>query len=207
MDSALETEWDTGDLYEKRRVKSRRRWVLLLSAVFLTFLGLCSVPVIQERSPKWKTLQAARRLAVQIEQLKTLAIQKKKAMHLRWSEQGELVLLESAHCSAPVAPVTPGAPVSDTSGGGSTDVPQIVEKKSWIDPARVHGLLGAEASALDLRWVIDKICFDPVYGLQFEAEQSRAIFVLVPVKDLTDKRLDRASYVVMDGSSAKISIN
>jgi hypothetical protein len=33
------------------------------------------------------------------------------------------------------------------------------------------------------------------------------VIVIAPVKDLSEERLDRASYVVLEGESAKISIN
>jgi hypothetical protein len=52
----------------------------------------------------------------------------------------------------------------------------------------------------------DEICFDPVFGLEV-SPAARGVVVVVPVNDLTAGRLDRASYVILDGESAKISIN
>ena len=82
----------------------------------------------------------------------------------------------------------------------------MIRSGDWNDRGGSLSVLKAEeAKTLSLRQVSDQVCFDPVYGL--EGVRSRRVLVVAPVKDLTEQRLDRASYIVLEGESAKISIN
>lgn len=185
MDERLEDEWRTFELYEKIRLRERRKKLLISSLALILFFTLCAVPVVEERSPKWKSLRAAQRLSIEIEKLKTLAIHEKKPAKLTFLEEGSMRIEVVDDCQK-------------TAG-------TLVEQKQWKDErGELKVLSPTEAKGLDVKLVVDQICFDPVFGLE---EMKRRVLVVVPVKDLTDHRLDRASYVIMDGESAKISIN
>lgn len=185
MDERLEEEWRTFELYEKIRVRERRKKLTISVIALILFFSLCAVPVVEERSPKWKSLRAAQRLSIEIEKLKTLAIHEKKPAKITFLEQGGMKVEVLDDCKKP----------SGT----------LVEQKQWKDEQGALKVLTThEAKDLDVKLVVDEICFDPVYGLE---EMKRRVLVIVPVKDLTEHRLDRASYVIMDGDSAKISIN
>jgi hypothetical protein len=76
----------------------------------------------------------------------------------------------------------------------------------WLSSSgELKVLSSVEAREYSLKLASDEICFDPVFGL--EGLKGSRVVVLVPVKDLAEHRLDRASYVVLEGESAKISIN
>lgn len=105
MDHPLEDEWRNFELYEKIRVRERRQrfWTITLAA-FL-FLALCSVPVIQDRLPKWQSLDAALEISLEIEHLKTRAIQEKRSAWLRFSGPGEFRVDFVSDCESKADPV------------------------------------------------------------------------------------------------------
>lgn len=188
MGEPLDEEWKTFELYEKIRLRQRRKRFWITTLTFVAFLGLCSVPVVEEQMPKWKSLQLAQRLAVEIEKLKTLSIQRKQPIRMTFLDNGEMKIELLKECQDPA------------------DSGTLLIQKKWIsDPAELKVLHSQEALAFDLKQAFDHVCFDPVFGL--DAVKSRRVLVVAPVKDLTENRLDRASYVILDGESAKISIN
>lgn len=84
----------------------------------------------------------------------------------------------------------------------------MVREGHWQDAEgtlKVMSMTEAQDQLQPLKLAIDTLCFDPVFGL--DGIKSKKVLVIVPVKDLSDKRLDRASDVVFEGESAKISIN
>ena len=187
MDRPIEEEWRNFELYEKVRVRENRKRLLLVSATLLTFLGLCAVPVVDERLPKWRSLRAAQSLAVQLEHLKTLSIQEKKPirLHLQANGQFQFELVNECLSETPL---------------------RIVSEGTWPDSEGTLKILSAEeAKVLSLKLATDQICFDPVFGL--DGVKTRKVVVIAPVKDLSEQRLDRASYIILDGESAKITIN
>lgn len=187
MDQPIEEEWRNFELYEKTRIRDQRRrfWTIVLAG-FL-FLLLCAVPVIHERLPKWKTLDAARELSLELEHLKTRAIQEKKSMRMTFGESG-IFRIEQ---------------VSDCSGGR---VEKLEREETWSHHGGELKVLSTEElSRFSLSQGTANVCFDPVFGLP--EVKNRLVLVIVPVKDLAEERLDRASYVILEGDSAKISIN
>jgi hypothetical protein len=185
MDERLEDEWRTFELYEKIRLRERRKKLLISSLALILFFSLCAVPVVEERSPKWKSLRAAQRLSVEVEKLKTLAIHEKKPARITFLNEGVMKIEILDDCK--------------------NETGTLFEQKEWKDESGALKILSpVEARTFDVKLAIDQICFDPVFGLD---EIKRRVLVIAPVKDLTEHRLDRASYVIMDGDSAKISIN
>ncbi len=82
----------------------------------------------------------------------------------------------------------------------------LLYEKLWTHFEKDITLMNEEASKKFLmNFVVQQICFDPVIGLS--ATRMKRVIVVVPVKDLAESRLDRASYVEIEASSAKISIN
>jgi hypothetical protein len=88
----------------------------------------------------------------------------------------------------------------------SDAVLKVVREGVWPDAdGSLKVLSNEEAKNFSLKLANDQICFDPVYGL--DGVKTRKVLVIAPVKDLSESRLDRASYVILEGESAKISIN
>ena len=187
MDRPIEEEWRNFELYEKVRIREHRKRFILITLTVLLFFGLCSVPVFEERMPKWESLRAAQVLSVEIEKLKTLSIHEKLPVRLRFLENGHFQMETVSQCD-------------------SEKVLSVIRQGSWPDVDGGLKILSAEeAKRLSLKLANDRICFDPVFGL--DGVKSRKVLVVAPVKDLSEDRLDRASYVILEGESAKISIN
>ena len=187
MDRHLEEEWRNFELYEKVRVRENRRRMIVLTLAVLLFFSLCSVPVFQERMPKWQSLEAAQKISVVIEHLKTVAIHEKKPIRFHFLDQGHFQFEVLARCDAQV-------PL------------KIINQGIWPDNSGELRVLSAEeAKLMSLKLATDGVCFDPVFGL--DGVKSKKVIVIAPVKDLANHRLDRASYIILDGESANISIN
>lgn len=187
MDQPLEPEWRDFELYEKIRVRDRRKRFWTIALTTLGFLGLCSVPVVTERLPKWQSLDAALQLSIELEHMKTRAIQEKRSAVLRFLDSGRYRVEFVSDCA-------------------SKQSPELEKEASWADQAGALKVLtlpelGRHAITLGA----EEICFDPVYGLS--EVKGRKVLVIAPVKDLSEGRLERASYVELEGESAKISIN
>ncbi len=191
LEAKLEEEWRTIELYEKVRVVERRKKIIFSTLALLTFLTLCAVPVVEERMPKWKTLKAAQQLSFEIDKLKLISIKNKKPARLTFLENGDFKVELIDQCK--------------TTGPESAPA-KLVEQKHWEqDSDELKVLNPAETLKFDVKLAIDEICFDPVYGA--EDIKSKKVVVIAPVKDLSENRLDRASYIIIESDSAKISIN
>jgi hypothetical protein len=175
-----------GELHEKIIIRERRRKRILVSLALVLFLFLSGIPVYQERLLKWQSLEAARRIAVEIEKLKTESIQLKKPLKLTLMADGELKVEVLSDC-------------------GSAQTEKLYNKK-WRDEGEQLSILSVdEAKKLKLNFVVDQLCFDPVNGLA--QSKMKKVLVVLPVKDLAESRLDRASYVEVETANARISIN
>jgi hypothetical protein len=190
MDRPLEEEvqWRDFELYEQVRIRQNRNRFLILGSALIVFLSLCAVPVVKERLPKWQSLRAAREISTELERMKTLSIQEKRPVRLKFMEGGRYRLEVLEKCS-----------------GGA--VLKELDSAVWTSNASELAILSrAEAARYSLGLATDEVCFDPVFGLEV-SQSVRTVVIVVPVNDLTAGRLDRASYVILDGESAKISIN
>jgi hypothetical protein len=82
----------------------------------------------------------------------------------------------------------------------------ILREQTWAPIVQNYKVLSpAEASQFQIQSAMNSICFDPALGVS--GVFKRKVIVIAPVKDLTQSRVDRASFVVIEGESAKISIN
>ena len=137
--------------------------------------------------PKWHSLRAASELSVVLEKLKTLSIQEKHPVRIRFLE-GARYQFEVVNQCQSETPL------------------KIVNEGLWPDSEGSLKILDlAEAKDLSLKLATNQVCFDPVFGL--DGVKTRKVVVIVSVKDLSERRLDRASYIILEGESAKISIN
>jgi hypothetical protein len=186
MAESLEDEWRNFELYEKVRIREHKKRFWTIALAITVFIGLCSVPVVEQRLPKWRGLRAARALSLVIEHLKTSAIREKKPLRIRFTDDGRYRIELVNGCKDP-------APV------------RVVEEADWSSGGPLKVLSATDLSRLPVALAVDSVCFDPVLGL--DGVRTRQVLVVVPVSDLSENRLDRASYVVLEGESAKISIN
>lgn len=192
MDEHLDRKYLEVELYEKNLVRERRKKLILISLAFTVFLFLCGMPVFNERLPKWESLKAARKIAVEIEKLKTESLQLKKPLLLSVLDNGQVKVEEVGNCGV--------------GSGESFAIKEKLHEVNWMDPADEIGLLNqVDAKKLNLNFAVQQICFDPVSGVS--SPKVKKVFVVAPVKDLAESRLDRASYIEIDSTSARISIN
>ena len=192
MDEHLERQYLEVELYEKIVVRERRRKAILISLASMIFLFLCAIPVYNERFPKWESLKAARNIAVEIQRIKTESLNLKKPLLLSVLENGMIKVERVSSCN-----IAPGqTPIAEE---------QLYEK-NWINSNEAITLLSeTDAKKLKFNLSVHQICFDPVTGVN--SPKFKKVFVIVPVKDLAESRLDRASYVEVESSFARISIN
>jgi hypothetical protein len=195
-DRWAQEEWGSFELYERKRIRERRSRLLLIFSAMTVFLVLCSVPVIRERSVKWDTLRIARDLAVEVEKAKSLAIQRKLPVRMVFSNVNTLEVQILDRCPQASEP------------GKDLDVKvlEVVATKVWTEKDGIFKILTVDdAKEYSIDLVEPAVCFDPADGLINTYDQQ--VIAVVAVKDLSDKRLDRASYVVLAGQSARASIN
>ena len=184
MDEHLERQYLEVELYEKIVVRERRRKAVLITLAFCIFSFLCAMPVYSERKPKWESLSAAKNIAIEIEKLKTESLHLMKPLQLTVLDNGQLKVERVLACNV--------------SKGEVRKVEELLHEENWINSNN-------EIALLDANWAGRQICFDPVSGMN--SPQVKKVFVLVPVKDLAESRLDRASYIEVETAFAKISIN
>jgi hypothetical protein len=192
MDEHLDRKYLEVELYEKVIVREKRRKWTLISIALALFLFLCGIPIYKERLPKWESLKAARQIAVEIEKLKTDSIQMKKPLQLHVLEGGRIEVRQVSNC--------------ETSNEELSNAENKHRDTTWSNANGEMAIIDAvEAKKLNLNFAIQKICFDPIDGMY--TSKLKKVFVIIPVKDLAESRLDRASYVEVESASARISIN
>ncbi len=192
MGEPLERQYLEVELYEIIQKRERRRKLILILLSLSVFLFLCGIPVYKERFPKWQSLRAARKISIEIEMLKTEAIRLKKPLLLTLADNGGLKIEQVNHCQ--------------NSGSEPRKVEEVLQSRQWDNADGEVSLLDeAESKKLNLALAVQNICFDPVSGA--DSVKSKKVMIVVPVKDLAETRLDRASYVEIESSSARISIN
>jgi hypothetical protein len=186
-------EWQHYELWEKIEIKLKRRRNLWIAATILVFLMLSSIPILIDRWPKWTSLRATRRLGEQINELKRLAGTENQAYQIIFSPDRKLsyTLLKVPSC---IAPIFPGTVVRT----GSLLKSSVLDEFELISPE--------EGSGFAIPGLVESFCYDPLAGSRTTSQvDSISGFGIIPVKDLTEHRLDRISLLIFKGPSAEIS--
>jgi hypothetical protein len=187
------SEWNHYELWEKVEQRIRRHNRLWIVATALVFLGLSSVPIIMDRSPKWTTLAGLRNLGQEVNDLKREAGLRNKAYRIRFSGEGSLsyVVERTEHC---------------------TDAPSraTVEKRGSLVPegklAKYVLLTRARGESLKVPGLLEEFCYDPLNGsAPFVAGESVSGFGVIPAADLASGRMDRMSVLVVSGASGEVA--
>jgi hypothetical protein len=190
-------EWRNFELWEKlERLNLRRRRFWILGAL-LGMILLSSVPVVIDRSPKWKTLAAARRLAVQLNAVKREAAIEHVPYRLRFEGGGSTRYVVERVSSC------------DSAHRGGDDFGVALWQGELAKDAGSLALIAPEeGTRFGLQGLLREFCYDPLHGsAQTPATGQVAGFAIAPVKDLSSTELGRASVVLLEGALAEVTFN
>lgn len=182
-------EWSRYELWEKVELKLRRHKRLWIAGTVLVFLGLSSIPLVIEQRPKWRALSASRQLAQQINSLKKEASLEHLAFRIAFRNDGTLSY-----------DIDKGASCAAIEAGQATRVREG-ELRSTGEPLQLLDRQAGESAGIP--GLQTSLCYDPVSGAPAGAEASG--FALIPARDLTEKRTDRVSVLLVSGPSAELS--
>lgn len=150
--------WKNVELWEKTEARLRRKrqiWVLLSG---FACLAIFSIPVIENRLPKWRTLQYVRKAAEAVHRVERYSLVDRVPYQLRFMEnQGRLTLnyvIERVTNCQEGANLT-GEPRNET----------VKERDALTQTDRGYQLLKAEeARKWGYQGISDRFCFDPLVG-------------------------------------------
>ena len=194
-------EWNSYELWEKVEVRLRRKKRFWIGLTVLTYLTLSSVPIVQERLPKWSALKVTRLMGQELNALKRDAIRTKAAYRLRFKGQGSLdyVVERAQNCS-------------ESSFQFEREGSFRREKSSWFDRMRDESggdlalVSPDQASQLGLRGIVEHYCYDYLAGSDgILRDEPLTGFAVIPVKDLANDRMDRLSVLLSQGASGDLS--
>lgn len=186
-------EWAHYELWEKVEERQRRRKRLWIFATAVVFLMLSAIPVIIDRLPKWKSREMTKDLALEIGKVKMKAALNYGAFRMRFTSPSPLnyVIEQVENCNSETAQLVQSATLGDPKTSPDFALLQPGESERW----QVEG-------------IVDQFCYDSLKGSQGAGRLGGLMaFGIVPVKDLTDARMDRISLTVLRGQSAEISFD
>jgi hypothetical protein len=190
-----QSEWEHYELWEKleaRARKVRRAWLVL---GFMMFLGLSAIPIVVERKPEWKALQALRELGQQMNRLKREAAQRQEAFRLR---------------IVPTAPLTMQVEWAHSCESEKFEVERSIELLAG-DPLReeLSWVSADRAKSFAVAGLLSTWCYDPLSGSQqTQGISDVAGFLMASAKDLAASGSavpDRYAVLLLTGPSAEIS--
>ncbi len=188
-----DSEWSAYELWEKVEVKlrNRRKWIIALTV--LIFLILSSIPLIQDRKEKWEGLSVMRKLAIGINETKVAASRLDHPLRMVLAQNEEGVFFRVFK-------------VSDCqSVGEEIRQRRILDREESKEFKILDPQLGER---LGIPGIVQQFCYHPIDGnFMLPASLPTQAFGIVPVKDLTDIRTDRISFVYLAGNSAEISFD
>jgi hypothetical protein len=192
-------EWRNFELWEKLERQNQRRRRLWVLGALVCFLLLSSVPVMIDRGPKWTTLAAARRLAVEINAVKREAAVEHVPYRIRFLGHGSLEYVVE-RVSACASPINPSA---------SSESGVMIRQGSLAEEGgRLALIAPTEGYRFGLQWLLQEFCYDPLAGsAQTPNDKQVAGFAIAPVKDLATGELQRASVVLLEGALAEVTFN
>jgi hypothetical protein len=188
-----QAEWENYELWEKVEQRLRRRRYLWILGAAILFLALSAVPIVMDRWPKWKTRVIARTLAQEINRVKREASANRTAMRLRFtSDKGFNYVVEKiSACNG--------------SQGEVVRSEYLVNDEIKGSYARISTLFGSE---MGVPGMSDQFCYDPLQGSNAAIRGDDVVgFGVIPATDLTEKRMDRISVLLISGISAEISFD
>ena len=188
-----QSEWQKYELWEQveqRFRRYRRRWIF---ATVVVFLILSAVPIVLDQRPKWKTRFIARILAQELNQLKRQAGVDRVAYRFKLQNQASLdyVIEKMPNCAASHGEVVEA---------GSLVKESLKGLYTWISPA--------QGQELGVPGLVNEFCYDYLSGSSATSKNEDVIgFGLIPANDLTEKRLDRLTVLLLTGPSAESSFD
>lgn len=189
-----DSEWSAYELWEKIEVKlkKRKKWIIFFTV--LLFLVLSSIPLIQDRQPKWEGLSVMRKLAIGINQAKVDASRLDYPLKLELIQNEEGIFFRVFK-------------MTDCKSASGDEI----RHRRILDPEeskKFHILTDEMSHELLIPGVVRDLCYHPIQGNEALSESlPTQAFGIIPVKDLTEKRTDRASFVYLTGNSAEISFD
>lgn len=180
-------EWRSFELWEKVEQRLRKRKRIWIAATLVGYVLLCSLPVFSEMVPKWNTLSLVRELADALNDVKVTAALQQKTLRLKFAGAGRLdyvvEVLESCQQEAG----------------------QVLRSGRLEDPdARFHLLDPKMGAELGVPGLVTEYCYDPLEG---SGKEDLRGFAVIPVKDLTEPRIDRLSLLTINGKNGEISFD
>ena len=195
-DVALErwnkAEWSHYELWEKTEQRLKLRKQLWIGFTAILFILLSAVPILKDRWPKWRGLTATRHLSEELNHMKRNASIEQTSMRMRFQGSGSLsfVIEKVSDCQAPSG-------VTLRTG----DLLRESERSSFVlmspENGRVLGVPG----------LVEQLCYDPFKGANPLEGGGLSAVGIISAKDLTERRLDRVSLLLINGPSAEISFD
>lgn len=185
-------EWRQFELWERIELRLRRKKVWIILAVAFVFVAILAIPIVQDRLPKWRALNAMRVLAVRANQMKVDAAALGVPLRLRIenSAQGPQYVIERVErCDS-------GTSARAWGGGAVFDRPEVASEFVVFEPR--------DATRLRLERVTTDVCYDPTGA---EASGRVQALGILSAKDLTSGRLDRAAFLNFSGLFAEIDFD
>lgn len=186
-------EWENYELWEKVELRLRRHRRLWILGTLFLFVVLSAVPIVLDRWPKWATRAVIVKLAYEINQMKRDAGTNRSAYRLRFIQQKSLSykIEKIPDCSTEQGEVVKS---------GSFEIQQFGYSFSWINPS--------QGQELGIPGLANEFCYDYLAGNGAVLKGLSIIGLgIIPDNDLTEKRTDRLSILVLSGPSAEISFD
>ena len=182
-------EWSHYELWEKTEQRLKLRKQLWIGVTAILFVMLSAVPILKDRWPKWRGLTATRRLSEELNHMKSSASIEQTSMRLRFQGAGSLsfVIEKVSDCQA--------------SSGITLKTGNLLRESEQTS----YVLMSAEnGRQLGVPGLVEQLCYDPFKGANSIGLSAVGI---ISAKDLTERRLDRISLLLLNGPSAEISFD
>ncbi|MBI4925746.1 MAG: hypothetical protein HY843_07460 [Bdellovibrio sp.] len=186
-------QWKYYELWEdiEQRLKKRKKLFILFALVL--FFILLSVPIFQDRFPKWQTYQITTNLAKSINKLKREVTTQHVPLRLKFYDYSSYHKLKFRVEKVITCAASQGEVLWQEELGSERAL-------------RDYALITNEGdNFLEVPNLVNSFCYDPFFGSAQTQNEESVGFAVIPVKDLPLKRRDRVSYLILTGTSAEIS--
>ncbi|MFZ9595946.1 MAG: hypothetical protein ACO3A2_07700 [Bdellovibrionia bacterium] len=186
----LRSEWENYELWEKLELRLKRQKRLWIFCTFITFMVLSAVPILMDRWPKWKTRSVVRNLAQHINQLKKHAAIQRAPLRFTLTQpaEGKFLIEKVTHCSQSLG----------------SEVIQSGSLWNESSSAQVTFLTPEQGEALGVPGLTRSFCYEPLLGASVSGPSDFIQgFAVMPVTDLTERRMDRLSVLLLSGILAE----